>query len=237
MKTASEIKKILYGVILSDGSLDKNTMRFDFYSKHEEYARYIYDTLSQLTHADFRMKETYDKRFGVTGYRVWSLKSKYLEKVYHTFYPLRGRKALSPYIVSRLDAQSLAHVWMCDGFLSHAKNHHKQKVQNIGWFCLESFPKEELQLFCDHLLSKWGITSTILKVRWGFGYRIRVGGENLQKMISIMYPYILDCFTYKAVLFYKRKDTALELPSAEQYVCIYTTIEDIVRHPTKVGRT
>lgn len=234
---AKQIKKILYGILLSDGSLDTTTQRFGLYSKEKEYAEYVYSVLSNLTHSSFSLKEVFDKRFGVTGYRIWSNKSKYLKKTYNIFYPNNGRKVLSSYIVRRLDAESLAHVWMCDGYLEHAKNRKKNTIQNIGWFCLESFPKEELFLLQEHLKNNFGINSSLIKKPWGFGYRIRIGGENLQKFISLIYPYILDCFKYKTILFYKRKETALELPSAEHFIKEYNEVDDIVRYSLKKEKT
>lgn len=226
----------MLGVLISDGSLDTKTQRFDLYSKQSQYAEYIQQCFSNLTHTRFSMREVIDTRFNVKGYRVWSTKSKYLSKIHSIMYPNNGRKQLNKYIVDRLDAEALAHVWMCDGYLEHSKNRKLGKVQNVGWFCLESFPKEELSLLQDRL-ELFGIKSSLVKKPWGFGYRIRIGGENLQRFVSLIYPFILDCFQYKTVLFYKQKSTALELPSAEQYIQEYTCIEDIVRHPTKVGRT
>lgn len=235
---AKRIKKILYGILLSDGSLDRNSRRFDLYSKEREYAEYVQESLNNLTHTRFSLKERTDSRFKnpVVGYRVWSTKSKYLSKEYERFYPKEGRKVLTKYIASRLNEESLAHVWMCDGYLEYSKNRAKGKVQNIGWFCLESFPKEELELFQERL-RYYGIESTLVKKPWGFGYRIRIGGENLQRFISLVYPFILKCFQYKTVLFYKKKSTALELPSAEHYVKEYNVVDDIVRHSKKLEKT
>ena len=182
---ASNIKKVIFGVLLSDGSIDTKTNRFDVYSKQPEYINYLHSVMSELTHTKFTTKQRYDKRFDVYGYRMWSTRSKYMTKLFNIFYP-NGRKQLSSYIVSRLDAEALSHVWMCDGYLEHAKNRKTNKVQNIGWFCLESFPKEELTLLCDHLTT-FGISSSLVKKPWGFGYRIRIGGESLQKFISLIF--------------------------------------------------
>lgn len=101
---------------------------------------------------------------------------------------------------------------------------------------MESFPKEELELLQERL-RHFNVESTLVKKPWGFGYRIRIGGENLQRFISLVYPYILDCFLYKTVLFYKRKDTALVLSSAEHFIKEYNEVEDIVRYFSKEERT
>lgn len=233
---ASEIKKVLFGVLVSDGSLSTKTQRFDLYSKQPEYVEYLYKLFSSLTHSEFSTKQVYDKRFDVYGYRLWSKRSRYLAKMFDIFYP-NGRKQLSQYIVDRLDEQALAHVWMCDGYLEHSKNRKTGKVQNIGWLCLEGFPKEELELLTRRLENAYGISSSLVAKPWGFGFRIRMGGENLQRFISLVYPHILPCFQYKTILFYKRKDTALKLPSAEHFIVEYNEVDDIVRYPLKNGKT
>ena len=84
---AKRIKKIMLGVLISDGSLDKNNQRFDLYTKEKEYAEYIFNCMSNLTHTKFSLKDVFDKRFGVTGYKVWSTKSKYLFKMYGILFP------------------------------------------------------------------------------------------------------------------------------------------------------
>lgn len=235
---ASQIKKIVYGTIISDGSINgKNrpTKRFSLYSKNKEHAEYIFGVLSQLTHTTPKLRER--RRGDYLGYEVYTNSTKYWQTAYEKFYPNNGRKALTKYVVDRLDAEALAHVWMCDGYLEHAKNRKLNKVQNIGWLCLEAFPKEELEILQDRLKRAYGISSSLVKKPWGFGYRVRIGGENLQKFISLVYGYILDCFKYKTVLFYKKKSTALDLPSAEHFIVEYSEVDDIVRHPSKQGKT
>lgn len=232
--TAKEIKKVMFGVILSDGHVDIKNQRFDFYSCKEDYARYVYSVVSQITGVSASFKVKKDKR-GYVGYRVQTKKHSYWKNIGEKCYT--GRKELTTYNTKRLDAQALSHIWMGDGYLEHAKNRKYNKIQNIGWLCLEAFPKVELELL-QLQLEGFGIDSTLVKKPWGFGYRIRLGGEGLQKFISLTYPYILDCFKYKTILFYKsEKSVLIDLPSAEQYINRYECIEDIVRHPLKSGTT
>jgi len=231
--TAKEIKKILIGVMVSDGHIEIKGQRFDFYSKNKEYAEYISQVISQITGMSVKFSVKNNKR-GYIGYRVSTKKHAYWKNLGDKFYTGKGRKELNKYIVDRIDAESLAHIWMCDGYLEHSKNRKTNKVQNIGWFCLEAFPEEELNIFREHLSTKFGIETSLIKKPWGFGYRIRVGGVWLQKLISTVYPYILDCFMYKTPLFYKSKESAnMDLPSAEQYIKTYECIEDIVRYSQK----
>lgn len=228
--TAKEIKKIVIGVVLSDGYVDVKNSRFDLYSKHREYVEYISSVLSQISGMHVSVKVKKDKR-GYVGYRLITRSHPYLKNIGEKFYGDKGRKELNGYIVNRVDVEALAHIWMCDGYLEHSKNRKKDSVQNIGWFCLEAFPEEELGIFQKHLKDSFGISSSLVKKPWGFGYRIRVGGEDLQRLISTVYPYILDCFKHKTSLYYKTTKSAnMDLPSAEQYIQTYECVEDIVRH-------
>lgn len=224
---AKYLKKAFLGIVATDGYIDPHG-RFDLYSKYEEFAIHTVHLLSGITKVEPSRREKVDKRFGVTGHRVFTKTHVYLKKLRELFYST-GRKALNPYIVNRLDEVSFAYMWMCDGYLTVGKNKKANTAQNQAFLCLEAFSREELELVIVRL-AEFGIMATIKKVRWGLGYRIRFGGENLQKFISMVYPYILPCFKYKTILFYKGKDYVLDLPNAEQYVRFYTNIEDIVRH-------
>lgn len=224
--TAREIKKKLMGVIATDGYIDIKNNRFEFYSKSKQLSDDISQTLACITGCHVNYK--YDLKN--KGHRIWTRKHAYFKYMGDKFYS--NRKELNSYVVNRLDQQSLAYMWMCDGYLEHSKNRKKNKIQNIGWFCLEAFPKEELELLQQKLLT-YGIQTSLVSKPWGFGYRIRIGGHNLQKFISLIYPHILSDFYYKTVLFYKGKEHVLNLPSAEHYVKYYNVVDDIVRHSQK----
>jgi len=189
----------------------------------------VYKVVQQISGVEAKFHVKHDKR-GYIRYRVTTKMHPYFKSMGGYVYDCR--KELNTYSVSRIDEESLSHMWMCDGYLEHQKNRKLNKIQNVGWFCLEGFPPEELSLLMDHMKDKWDIVSTLVKKPWGFGYRIRVGGENLQKLISVVYPNVLPCFIEKKTpLYYKKKESAdLTLPSAELYVREYQCIEDIVRH-------
>lgn len=230
--SSKRIKKILIGVILSDGHIANTgkSARFDLYSKKEEYALYIKDVLNNLTGSFPIIYRKTDKRFSTSGFRVYSKSSRYFKKLLDIFY-LDGVKKLSRYVVKRLDPEALAHVWMCDGMLHFKWNKKRDSVQIHGYFCLESFEKEELEVLIDHLNSL-GITASLLKVRWGKGYRIKITGEELRKFISLIYDFVLPCFKYKCNLYYKSAEVLKDLPKTEQFVTIYdnlSQIEDIIR--------
>jgi len=230
---SKEIKKTVLGLSLSDGHIQERG-RFDFYSSKEEFAQHVYRVLSGIHGIKARYRVKHDKR-GYIGYRVWTNTHVYFKKMYKYIY--NGRKELNTYSVSRIDEQALAYIWMSDGMLVHAKKKKKGTVQNIGYICFEAFPERELCILQKHIKEKFGIETTLAKVKWGFGKRIRIGGVNLQRFISLVYPHILDCFLYKTPLFYMNKSRVdMSLPNAEQYINEYKCIEDIVRHPLKKGK-
>ena len=146
--TAKEIKKIMLGIVLSDGHIDRKNQRFEFYSKSKLFIDFVSDVLSGITGVTVNYK--YDAKNN--GHRIWTKKHAYFKHLGKVCYS-STRKELNTYNVSRLDLMSIGMMWVCDGYLEHALNRKTNKVQNIGWFCLEAFPKEELELFQKQLLS------------------------------------------------------------------------------------
>lgn len=126
-------------------------------------------------------------------------------------------------------------MWMGDGYLEHAKNRQAQKIQNIGWYCLESFTLEELLYFTDIINVKYNINAKAILTNTGKGKnpRVKIMGHGLQRFINLIYPYIIPTFNYKTQLFYKTSKFHLtNLSSAEHIIKYYTDIsnyEDIVR--------
>jgi hypothetical protein len=227
--SSKKIKKIVFGILISDGHIDKNG-RFDLYNKNEEYILFVKEVFENITNTRCKIYKKYDKRFNVFGYRLATNCTPYFKKLREIFYDEQGKKHLTKYIVSRIDFEALSHIWMCDGFLRHTPNHKKQKIQNLGFFCLESFPLEELKLLQNKLLSL-GIESRFEVVPWGFKYRLKISAIPLQKFIDGIFQYIIPCFKYKTILYYKSMlyvDSNLQ--SAEQFIIFYDDIEDIVRH-------
>lgn len=226
---SAEIKKVLFGIIATDGSITDG--RFDLFTKSKEYAIYVNDLLNQISGVKSKYYLKIDKRKeSYWGYRVYTNRHTYFRKLEEIFYS--DRKRLSKYICNRLDIQSVAHMWMCDGSLEHNINRNTQRIQNIGILCLLKYDKEELDLFIKRL-SKLGIQSRLYHkpCARGFKYFVKIGGLELQKFLSAIYPHILDDFKYKTILYYRtlnRVDTSLS--NTEQIVRTYSTPEDIVRH-------
>lgn len=226
---SKEMKKILFGTLLTDGSVVGK--RFSIYLRNEELIDNLYSVLETIPKIKIHKKKVHDKRFDCYGYKLWTTNSRYFDKLRGIFYP-KNRKIVTKYIADRLDFQALAYAWMCDGFLEHQKNRKSNKVQNRGWFCLEGFTKEELEILVTRL-SDLGIESRLSPVEWGYGYRIQISGTALQIFIDKIYPYVLESFKYKTILYYKDKNSKYilnDLSNTEHIIREYDNVDDIVRH-------
>jgi hypothetical protein len=236
MYTSSEIKQAVLGILLSDGSLDKRN-RFSVSSKYPDFRNHIGNLFNQFPNSSNKVwyNDYLDKRFNVYTYRVVATYPAYFAKFRDWCYPNR-EKELTALVSNKIDARALAYMWQCDGFLEHVKNRKKDKIQNIGWFCLESFEEKQLRYFCDCMNEKYSLDLKTVIVNNGRRRvpRIKTSGTGLQKLISLMYPYITETFQYKTKLFYKtERYFDGSLPSAEHILVLYNTIqeyEDIVRY-------
>jgi|WetSurSiteA1Bulk_404760.scaffolds.fasta_scaffold01479_6 hypothetical protein len=229
---SKQIKKALLGITLTDGSCIGQ--RFSIYLKNEEFVNDINFILNNISGiSKIHKKEIIDTRFNppAVGYKLWTTNHIYFGKLNKIFYE-NGRKRINKYIADRLDETAFAYAWMCDGYLEHQKNRKANKIQNRGWFCLESFPEEELNLIVDRL-KHYNIKSQISPVEWGYGYRIQISGLNLQRFIDMIYPYVLNSFKYKTIMYYKSTSSKYvldDLFNTEHIIKQYNNVDDIVRH-------
>jgi hypothetical protein len=224
---SKEIKKIIFGVLLTDGSVLGK--RFSIYCKEKEMVDKLFLVLSDFPNLKITIRKVFNERFGSEGYRLWTTNSPYFEKIRKIFYP-KEKKTVTKYIADRMDFQAFAYAWMCDGYLEHQKNRKENKIQNRGWFCLEGFESSALLLLVNRL-KELGVNSRLSSVDWGNGFRIQISGTDLQVFIDKIYPYILKSFIYKTELYYKSDKYVLPyLSNTEHIIKYYNDVEDIVRH-------
>lgn len=235
---ASEIKQALFGIYLTDGHLDhKNNL--EVYTQYETFHNHLVSMFDNFPNSQKKIwkKEVYNKRFNTTGYRFIARYPAYFKKFKDVSFK-ENRKYLTPEAIKKITPITLAYMWMGDGNLKHSKNKKINHIQNIGRWSLESFSYEELTDFGDYVFRNWDIAFKYFKVPTGYGWNIRIQGEDLQKFVSLIYPYIQPCFYYKTLLFYKTKSFCNhELPSAEHFMKYYTDIserEDIVQSYKKL---
>ena len=238
MLNSSEIKQALLGLLLSDGYLGSSN-RFVITSKHKEFRDHCRTLFDSFPNSDKKLyvKDYYDKRFGVYTYILAANYGAYFSKFREWCYPSK-EKELTKQVVDKIDARCLAYMWAGDGFLEHAKNRSKDKIQNVGWYCLESFNKDQLQYFCNVMNEKYTLNFRLSPVVWGKRFRPKISGVGLQNFISLIYPFVTDTFQYKTKLFYKKSLYCnYNLPSAEHIFVTYDNIqeyEDIVESYKKL---
>lgn len=227
MLTSSEIKQSVLGLLLTDAHLDKNK-RFSLASKSLEFRNHCASLFASFPNSEKKvwLNSYKDKRFDTVIHRMAASYPAYFNKFKEWVYP-EGKKELLKIAVDKLDARALAYMWMSDGYLKHSVNKSAGKLQNIGWFCLEAFRKEQLEYFCYALNNKYNLDMRISSVIWGSGYRVKMSGMGLQRFISLVYPYITETFKYKTKLFYRSlKYCDYNLPSAEHYLVWYQDLQD-----------
>lgn len=233
MLKSSEIKKSILGIVLTDGYID-GYGRFQFSSKYRDARDHVVQLFDQFPNNDAKIwtNDYFDKRYSVYTYKMSANYPAYFHKMHQRIY-INGIKKLSRKTIYNIDERALSYMWMCDGYLQHQQNRSKNKIQNNGALCLESFTENELKEFISYSKERFDVEWYLKKVRWGNGYRPVTSGHNLQKLINIVYPYILPIFRYKTMLFYKTFDYCdTSLTNAEHIFVKYNTLqeyEDIVR--------
>lgn len=227
MLKSSEIKQSLLGLLLSDGYLDRYN-RFIITSKYEDFRNHCLTLFDSFPNNQNKVwKHNYlDKRFNTYTYILTANYPAYFSKFREWCYPVK-EKELTRRVVNKIDARCLAYMWQGDGYLEHTKNKQKDSVQNVGWYCLESFNQAQLQYFCDAMNDKYKLNFRLSPVVWGKGFRPKISGEGLQNFISLIYPFVTDTFQYKTKLFYKRLLYCnYDLPSAEHIFVTYDSIKE-----------
>lgn len=111
-------------------------------------------------------------------------------EIYFTFYKTNGyrcgRKIVSKSVLKLIDPMALA-IWIMDDG-SYSKN----KI-DISTY---SFTLSEIKLLQKIILSKFKIQMNYYKDR-DKGYRMYCNKEETQKMIEVIYPYIIQSMMYK----------------------------------------
>jgi TRAP-type mannitol/chloroaromatic compound transport system permease small subunit len=196
-------RSILIGIMLSDGSMEKNEgwnprIRFEQSIRNIEYIWYLFHQLSLLVNAypNLLKRKLRGKIFFSLTFRTRQLKC--LNEIYNLFFNNEGKRHININLFHYFDYIVLAHWIMGDG----------SKSGKGIIICTDSFTLKEVVILMNILLIKYNIHSTInyntsispydlLKEKKRKAPRIYINGENLDKIRPFIKPYILDCFLYK----------------------------------------
>jgi len=186
-------KKILIGLLLGDGHLEKlynlalARLKVEHSYKQKEYVDWLYQELKSWvrTKPKIRRMKTWGKlrknyRFSTYGHRI-------LGELRERFY--KGRKKIIPNDLEKdINPLTLAVWYMDDGSIKSKR--HKGVFLNT-----QGFRKNDVRKLQRILKNKFEITSTTRKDK--NGEQIYLGGRSGEKFIVLINAYIIPSMKYK----------------------------------------
>lgn len=211
-------KQVILGGLLGDAYCNKkrNFIRFSQSSKQKEYLKWKY-SLFDKDNTSKIYERVYKEGYKNFSFELYNTNCQYDDLYVYIkkyLYTNQGRKKISLKYLSELDPLGLAVWWMDDGSLCNSKGNRWGKL------CTECFNYEEHILLQKYFKTKWDIDVKITKEKDKY-YFINFNAHALRKLISIIYPYVLEIPTmvYKIDMNYKRN---IELGEFQQ---VYDTIK------------
>lgn len=196
-----EQKEAIVGIMLADGFLERekptyNTrLRIDHvYPEQESCVLSLHSLFASLIAMEPVINERKaDPRTGKAYKSIYvrTLRFPCLNKYHDLFYKDK-KKVVPSNIQDLLTPRGLAHLIMGDGFFLLDKG--------VVVLCTESFTKEEQELLVTVLNSKFGIKATLNKRVSSSStesFRIRISKKSMDKLISLVKPYLIPKMLYK----------------------------------------
>ena len=185
-------KEIIIGNILGDGSLEFNgfhgtRLQIKQSLKYRDYVFWLYDQLKNLCNSSPKQRKDYQ----------WYFSTKYLTELTSLrkiFYPNDQKvipKNISKLLISPL---SLAIWYMDDGSL-----YWRPKEHNGFRLYTNCFLVDDVHQLKNTLYNNFGVESTVQSTSCrGKKYpRLYIGVKGRDRFLSLIKPYILNCFSYK----------------------------------------
>lgn len=198
MQLTSLQRSFITGSMLGDGTMrmGKGAINANFKVDHcleqKEYVMWKYDILKDFvpTGPKLSCRTTQD---GVRYEKSWwfrTVRHPILTDIYREFYKTDsyrcGRKIVPGNIIELLDPLGIA-VWiMDDGSYSNGKI-------DISTY---SFTLREIELLKEVMQDKFSVTMSYFNDR-DIGYRMYCSTKETQKLINLIYPYIIKTMRYK----------------------------------------
>lgn len=177
-------KEILTGILLGDGSLNKNAITYGHKKDHAEYMKYIDESLGEISGNE--------QKSVLSGYGTIMLRGRtkafnQIGDIFESWYLTEEKQIPESIILSPI---SLAFWYMDDGSLSHAEGQEDRVT-----FATCGFNDESI----NNLISafeKINIIATPYKDTDNYN-RIRLNADEAEKMFLYIAPYIPKCMQYK----------------------------------------
>ena len=215
---------VILGGLLGDSSLKRGKSSICFWqsTKQNEYLLWKYNILKNIAGKITIAKDNqgYEHICFYTRRNPELTKSLYLplEKMIYE----NDRKTVNRKWLNMLTPLSLAVWWMDDGCLSIWKGNR------YGKLCTHSFSLEEHEIMKQYFSVKWGIDVQITVEKKKY-YFLRLNVENLKKLITIIYPFVIEIpsMIYKIDLNYKN------IVNLGQFEEVYEVIKKHQSHAIK----
>lgn len=223
LHTRKQLRAALFGTLLGDSWITKHG-HFGCEQVTLELINYKRKLLEQLLGRTFSISERHRGDCVIEGRKVNSLPTyiiracaPHLKKYYRVLYK-DGRKRLTYSLLRRLSPEGVALWLMDDGYLDYKKSNDTRYLM----LCTDSFSEEEHQLIIRFFKEVLDITCFVKKHKRSKDsaeyLRIAFNGKNSQKLVALIYKYVLPCFYYKIDLRYKRMDSINILPEYREAI-------------------
>lgn len=183
-------RSIIIGTLLGDSCLriDKGCinprLKCDHGSSQKDYCYYKYRLLKSLDlKFTKRKRKTPDARTGklYTSYVMESKNNPYYLDIYNNMY-INNKKRITEYILKDFNEESLAILFMDDGF----------KSSTSITIATDNFLKEDLVLFSKFLKNRFNLNFSITSKN-----RLYLKTKDFKLFVSIIFPYLLEDMYYK----------------------------------------
>lgn len=214
----SEELEIILGGLLGDSHIRKNNhiVVFGQSDKQKEYLEWKHGKLLRISTSMWRT----DTKDGFIRYNFQTKQEckQDMKSISLLVCDKNGNKKLTREWLNLLTPLSLAVWWMDDGCLS------VHKGNRYGKLCTHNFSYEENLIIQKYFKVVWNIDLDI-KIEKGKYYFCRFNVSNLKKIISIIYPYVIQIpsMIYKIDLNYSNN------VNLSEFYEIYNTIKNTSR--------
>ena len=230
--TSSDLKSLVYGMMLGDSTIQKNGKEFKFRQIEKTLVQYKLEAIrATLNPSRLLYKECPAHHCGKwnhqTTYEV-RVKHEYFTKLYEVFYPNGGIKRVTAEMLRALKPNGIA-VWLADdgsmnligksNYLSGKKDRLTDRRLEI---CTDGFLLEDVELIKWFFDRRYGKDSTVIvnrdhkdkRFENATGYRLRFRVEAAQKLLTEVYR---EFFNYPELLY--KMDMGYRLSDIESPYC------------------
>lgn len=209
-----ELIKIVHASILGDGYFykvdqDKATVNTHYalkqLSKHSDYVEWMASVVEDLTRVRVDIKEPFidGRGFNNNGQIIINtLRHPLYKKMYNRLYTHVGNthiKRLDPHYLTLFDWQSLAILYMDDGWVEVTENKTKENHVRVG-IATHAFSYYENKVLRDLIAERFDVHGDVTRHKMRSGdikYYLRFKKDNAKRLIEGVTPYVFGSFEHK----------------------------------------